>query len=251
MSAAPVGYSAAQKALHWTIAVIVFVMVPVGISMANIMPDGPVKNSFYEMHKSFGIIVFALALIRICLRLWRGAPPLVAGMPEWQRAAAHISHYALYVLIVAVPLAGWVATSSCCAPVNVFWTVPVTLPVSGEEEFRQGGLPRPLRACLHSHRPRVGARGGGPPPPFRPPGRDVDADAFRHRLSRPGPPSRSVCPIMHAAPEARAESQSAATTLDTSPVATAASAIPAARSAISAVSADGSRRQGLSALFTR
>jgi len=128
-------YSGAQQALHWTIAVIVFVMVPVGISMANILPDGPVKNTFYELHKSFGIIVFALALIRICVRLWRGAPPLVPGLPEWQRAAAHISHYGLYVLIVAVPLAGWVATSSCCAPVNVFWTVPVTLPVSGEENF--------------------------------------------------------------------------------------------------------------------
>jgi cytochrome b561 len=138
MTTSPDRYSSAQKALHWTIAVLIVVMVPVGISMAEILGDGPVKNTFYEVHKSFGIVIFSLALIRIGVRLRRGAPPLVPGLPAWQRAAAYGSHYAMYILIILVPLAGWSGASACCAPVNVFWTVPVTLPISGGMEVAEG-----------------------------------------------------------------------------------------------------------------
>ena len=125
-------YSPAQKALHWTTALLIAVMVPVGISMADILePGAPLTNTLYELHKSLGLTIFGLALVRIALRWRRGAPPLVPGLPAWQRAAARGSHWALYVLIVLVPLSGWAATSICCAPVNLFWTVPVTLPLEG------------------------------------------------------------------------------------------------------------------------
>jgi cytochrome b561 len=115
-------------------AAIIVLMVPVGITMADILSDGALKNTLYEVHKSFGLIVFGLALIRIGVRLARGAPPLVPDMPAWQRTAAHVSHYAMYILVVLVPLLGWAGTSACCAPVNLFWTVPLTLPVSGGME---------------------------------------------------------------------------------------------------------------------
>lgn len=127
-------YSSAQKAVHWITAAFILALVPVGLAMANWMGEGALTNIFYELHKSFGILVFALALTRIALRWKRGAPPLVDGLPRWQRAAAMASHYALYGLIVLVPLSGWAATSACCAPVNLFWTIPLTLPVSGGME---------------------------------------------------------------------------------------------------------------------
>lgn len=124
----PDRYSSAQKWLHWTIAALVVVMVTVGITMTN-LGEGPVTNFLYELHKSTGLTILALALVRLALRLKRGAPPLVP-MPDWQRKAAHASHYAMYALIVLVPLAGWVATSYCCKPVRLFWTVPVSLPIA-------------------------------------------------------------------------------------------------------------------------
>src|SRR5215216_7031422 len=123
----PDRYSSAQKWLHWTMAVLIIMMVTVGLTMTN-MADGPVKNVLYELHKSTGIAVLALALVRVVVRRSRGAPPL-EPMPGWQRQAAHASHYTLYTLIVLVPLAGWTATSYCCKPVNLFWTVPVSLPI--------------------------------------------------------------------------------------------------------------------------
>lgn len=127
-------YAGSQKFLHWFVAVIILFMVPAGLLMANVLPDGAVKNAVYELHKTFGIIAFFAAVVRIALRLYLGAPPLERDMPAWQRAAAHGSHIALYGLIVLVPLSGWAGTSACCAPVNLFWTFPLTLPVSGGME---------------------------------------------------------------------------------------------------------------------
>ena len=135
MADIPLQYAPAQKWLHWlTAALIVLVMIPAGLTMTR-LGEGETTNTLYELHKSFGVIIFVLAVVRAGLRLTRGAPPLEPGVPAWQRFAAHVSHYALYMLIFLVPITGWIATSACCAPVNLFWTVPVTLPIGGGEEF--------------------------------------------------------------------------------------------------------------------
>lgn len=108
-------------------------MIPAGLTMTRI--EGELKNWLYELHKSFGLIVFNLAVIRATLRWRRGAPPVEPDVPAWQRIAAYVSHYALYGLMILVPLTGWAATSACCPPVNLFWTVPLTLPVPGDENL--------------------------------------------------------------------------------------------------------------------
>lgn len=130
----PRGYAPAQKWLHWSMALLVLVMVAVGLTMTN-LGDGALKNGLYELHKSVGLTLLGLALIRIVVRSRRGAPPLEPNLPGWQRRAAYASHAALYALIVLAPLAGWIATSSCCAPVKLFWTVPLTFPAPGDEGF--------------------------------------------------------------------------------------------------------------------
>ncbi len=133
MGTRPVSYSTGQKVLHWTIAALIVVQVIIGILIALVLKPGPVTGVLYEVHKSFGLSILALALVRIAVRWRRGAPPLVEGLPAWQRVAARTSHYALYILIVIVPIAGWTATSTCCPPVKYFWTIDVTLPVEVEE----------------------------------------------------------------------------------------------------------------------
>ena len=123
-------YSGIQIALHWIIALIIIGMVPVGLVMTRLDPS-LLTNLLYETHKSFGLIVFALVVLRIVVRFALGTPPLAPTMPRWQIRAAQISHVALYMLIVLVPLTGWAATSACCAPVNLFWAIPLTLPIGG------------------------------------------------------------------------------------------------------------------------
>lgn len=133
MAAAPARYSALQITIHWLTAIIVIGMIAAGLTMTRLGP-GPTTNLLYELHKTFGIIVFGLVILRIALRLTSGAPPVVDTIPPWQRIAARGSHLALYALLVLVPLIGWIATSTCCAPVNLFWTIPVTLPFYGGME---------------------------------------------------------------------------------------------------------------------
>jgi cytochrome b561 len=130
----PSRYSAAQKWLHWGMAVLIATLAAVGLVMTR-LGEGQVTGILYELHKSVGLVVLALAIVRIGVRVARGVPAPEHGIPAWQRLAGRASHYALYALVVLVPLAGWTATSSCCGPVKLFWTVPLTVPVPGEEAF--------------------------------------------------------------------------------------------------------------------
>lgn len=128
MSASP--YTPAQKTLHWLVAILIVGLVAVGLFMVG-MPDGDAKNRIYELHKSFGLLVLAVLIVRLVVRFVRGAPPPVAGIPQWQRRVAPVTHALLYVLAVVVPVLGWSGTSACCAPVEWFGVLPLTLPIGG------------------------------------------------------------------------------------------------------------------------
>jgi cytochrome b561 len=129
-------YAAAQKWLHWGRAVLIITLVAVGLTMTQ-LGEGKVTGILYELHKSVGLVVLALAIVRIGVRVARGGPAPEQGIPAWQRLAARASHHALYTLVVLVPLAGWTATSSCCGPVKLFSTVPLTLPVRARRRSRR------------------------------------------------------------------------------------------------------------------
>lgn len=131
-------YSTPHRIVHWATAALIIGLVPVGIYMTSIpFPPNPganpeVKNALYEWHKSFGLIVLLLAVARVALKVTQGTPAPVPTLTKFQRIASAATHHLLYVLIFFVPLAGWVATSMCYGPVNLFWTIPVTLPISGQ-----------------------------------------------------------------------------------------------------------------------
>src|SRR6202020_678615 len=83
-------------------------------------------------HKSLGITILVLALIRLAVRLRYGTPPLPADLPEPMRLAASLSHYALYALMIGMPLIGWAMLSAAASPVVLFPGVhlPQILPLS-------------------------------------------------------------------------------------------------------------------------
>jgi len=127
-TAATPRYAGIQIWIHWLTALVVLGLIAAGLTMTRIGP-GTLTNALYELHKSFGMIAVGLVVARLVARAAHGAPAH-EPMPGWQLLAARISHVALYLLIVIVPLSGWAATSACCAPVNLFWTVDMTLPVA-------------------------------------------------------------------------------------------------------------------------
>jgi len=85
-----------------------------------------------SVHKSLGVVILVLALIRLAVRLRCGAPSLPAALPEPMKLAAHLSHYAFYLLMIGMPLIGWAMLSAAGYPVVVFGGVhlPAVVPQS-------------------------------------------------------------------------------------------------------------------------
>lgn len=97
--------------IHWLTLLMVLGLVVVGLLMQE-LPNSPSKIQIYGLHKSFGLTVLVLTVLRLVWRLAAGVPRPVPGTPRWQRAAASVTHGALYVLLLAMPLSGWLYNSA-------------------------------------------------------------------------------------------------------------------------------------------
>ena len=114
----PVRYGYVAQALHWVIVGLLIVQVTLG-TIADDLPPGLEKLVVLARHKSFGITILGLAAIRLAWR-WIDRPPPPPPMPRWQRAAARLNHFALYALLFAMPLTGWMMSSAANIPVSWF-----------------------------------------------------------------------------------------------------------------------------------
>jgi cytochrome b561 len=104
-------YTPTAIALHWLIALLIFIAFPLGIYMHD-LPLSPTKLQLYSYHKWIGVTVFMLAVVRLWWRATHQPPALPDSMPGWEKFAAHATHYALYVLIFIIPLSGWLMSSA-------------------------------------------------------------------------------------------------------------------------------------------
>ena len=116
-------YNRGAIALHWIIAALVLANLVLGVSMVP-LHISPRKLNWYLWHKSIGTTVFLLTSLRLAWRLTH-PPPAALPMPAWQQRAAWLSHHALYVLLFAIPLSGWVYSSSTGVQVVPFGLVPL------------------------------------------------------------------------------------------------------------------------------
>jgi len=114
-----VHYRKPAKLLHWSTALAVFCVVPLGIAMVDASP-GPRQNQLYDLHRSFGALILTLTALRLLWRLYAPPPPPISDMPPWQSRVSRLMHAALYVLLFAVPLVGWAGTSAFGARIMVF-----------------------------------------------------------------------------------------------------------------------------------
>jgi cytochrome b561 len=104
-------YTPTAITLHWLIALLIFVAFPLGVYMHE-LPLSPDKLRLYSYHKWIGVTVFMLAAIRVYWRATHLPPALPESMPNWEKFAAHATHYALYALIIIIPLSGWLMSSA-------------------------------------------------------------------------------------------------------------------------------------------
>ena len=132
-SASQQRYTAVAIALHWIIAFAILGLIAVGWTMENLPRETLEARAQYQsivqLHKSFGITVLLLSVARIVWRLMNPPPPEPA-MASWQAFAASAVHVLFYVLIIAMPLTGWImASASPAFETRYFGTVDIRLPV--------------------------------------------------------------------------------------------------------------------------
>lgn len=104
-------YTRTAIALHWLMALLVFITFPVGLVMHE-MVLSPGKLRLMSYHKWLGVTVFLLVMLRLIWRASHKPAPLPGTMPQWQRVAANAVHVLLYMLLFAIPLSGWLMSSA-------------------------------------------------------------------------------------------------------------------------------------------
>lgn len=104
-------YSKPAIALHWLMAWIIIAVYFMGLSIDNI-PVGPDRIQVVTWHKWLGVLIAFLWFARVAVRMTNQPPALPASSPAWQNNAAHLVHVALYVLMIAIPVSGWLMSSA-------------------------------------------------------------------------------------------------------------------------------------------
>ena len=117
-------YSTPAIVLHWLVALLIFAAFPLGVYMHE-LPLSPVKLKLYSYHKWIGITILLLVAIRLSWRLTHTPPLLPDSVAAWQRRASAIVHGLLYLLMIAIPLSGWLMSSAKGFPVVWFGVLPL------------------------------------------------------------------------------------------------------------------------------
>lgn len=120
-------YGIIAQSFHWVVALLVIGLLGVGLYMSDLKP-GPDMFKIYALHKSVGIVVLGLAVLRLIWMLSNPHPHALPTHKQWERFLAKLVHLFLYFAIIAMPLSGWIMSSAKGFPVNLFGIEGLTLP---------------------------------------------------------------------------------------------------------------------------
>ena len=128
-----------SQLLHWVIVLLLLMLSTIGLLLDS-LPVSPRYFWVFDLHKSTGLTLLALVVLRIGWRLYAGAPKPVPGTTAWQARAASVTHWLLYALILAMPLSGWLYDSaSGLRPLRWYGLVEVPKLSAPDEGLRELG----------------------------------------------------------------------------------------------------------------
>lgn len=133
-SLSPSRYSSTAIVVHWLMAVALIGSFSLGVYMYD-LPFSPTKLKLFSWHKWAGVTIFAVLVFRIVWRITHRPPELPFGMPRWQQWAAHTTHWALYGLMFAIPLTGWLMSSAKGFQTVWFGVLPIPDLLDKSEEL--------------------------------------------------------------------------------------------------------------------
>lgn len=125
-------YPALMRVLHWVLALLIIGLIIVGLLLDSI-PD-TLRGQAIQLHKAFGVTVLGLLALRSLTRLayWRAIPPMPGFVSAWQKWAAYSVHGGFYVLMLVIPLSGYIMSNAAGYPVAWFG---VPLPTLVEKDL--------------------------------------------------------------------------------------------------------------------
>lgn len=124
------------KLFHWSMAALIFAQFALGW-VAVSWRLSPTKLQLFIWHKSVGILILLLVTLRLLWRVVNSTPVLPIATPVWERFAAHASHAALYIVMVAMPITGWIINSAAKIPFRVFWWFPLPAIVAPDKALAE------------------------------------------------------------------------------------------------------------------
>lgn len=138
-------YGTGAMIFHWAIAALLIANICLGLYFADLPRSDPWKFELTQLHKSIGLTILVLSILRLGWRLSHPVPPLPADMSRALRVAARASHWLFYFLIIAIPLSGWimVSASQLGLPTNYFHLF------SWPNLWFMADLPRAQKIALH------------------------------------------------------------------------------------------------------
>ncbi len=113
----PLRYTRVAITLHWLIALCILAQIAMGLSMVHLPMSQLRRFQLIQLHKSVGITILGMVLLRLLWRLAHPPPPLPASMPRWEQRAADGTHRTLYAFMLLMPLTGWAVVSA--SPLNI------------------------------------------------------------------------------------------------------------------------------------
>jgi cytochrome b561 len=113
-------YNIMMRILHWVIGLSFMGILAVGFYMTNLDPADPNKYSLYPLHKSFGVLLFMAVIIRIAVRIMSKVPAMPKDISKFEKIMAHSVQYAMYVLMLLMPLSGYLMSDFAGFPVKMF-----------------------------------------------------------------------------------------------------------------------------------
>ena len=129
-------YGLISKLLHWSIAVLILGLVALGAYMVELTYFDKWYNRSLSLHKSFGLLVFAIAGAYFCWKLVSPSPTGLTDAPRWQRLAARLMHGMLMLLMVAIPVSGYLISTAAGSPVGFFGLFDIPAPARNNREIR-------------------------------------------------------------------------------------------------------------------
>lgn len=132
-------YSGLAQLFHWVTAALIFSTVPIAWVMANMPEDAASRGTLFMLHKSLGLTILGIVAVRLAWRASHPAPKLDGIIARWEKRSSQISHWLLYIILVGMPISGFIMSAASGHPNEFFG---LTLPTFGKNEtlMQIGGL---------------------------------------------------------------------------------------------------------------